>query len=88
MIYSLSGAVVSLLVMAVMKKCKAFSVVGVSMAGGTAHNMAQFIVAMLVTQTAALIYYLPVLMIAGAVTGFLIGVIMLEVNKKLAFLTT
>jgi len=88
MIYSLSGAVFSLLVMAIMKKSKVFSVVGVSIAGGTAHNIGQFMVAVFVTRTEALIYYLPVLMIAGVITGFLIGMIMLEVNKKLRFLST
>lgn len=88
MIYSLSGAVLSLLVMAIMKKVKVFSVVGVSMAGGVAHNIGQFAVALLVTQTKALVYYLPVLMIAGVITGFIIGLIMLEVNKKLCVMST
>jgi len=83
MIYSLSGALFSLLIMYVLKQSKLFSSVGVSMAGGVAHNIAQLVVAILVTKTKVLIYYLPVLMVAGVVTGFLIGYIMLLVNKNI-----
>lgn len=83
MLYSLSGAFFSILVMYIVKQSKLFSPVGVSMAGGVAHNTAQLAVAILVTKTRVLIYYLPVLMIAGVVTGFLIGYIMLLINKTI-----
>ncbi|MFQ9637836.1 MAG: Gx transporter family protein [Eisenbergiella sp.] len=64
-LYSLSGAVVSFLVMAGCKKFSCFSVTGVSVAGGTAHNCAQLLVAMLVVQTYRTVYYLPYLLAAG-----------------------
>ena len=38
-IYSLAGAVVSLIVMALMKKINGFSIMGISMIGAVAHNM-------------------------------------------------
>ena len=47
--------------------------IGISIAGGVSHNIGQIVVAMCVLENTKLIYYLPVLMIAGTVTGFLIG---------------
>ena len=46
-----------------------------SLAGGGSHNIGQIVVAMCVLENTKLIYYLPVLMIAGTVTGILIGVV-------------
>ena len=73
--YSLAGGLLSVLVMAGMKNLKGFSIIGISMAGGIAHNIGQLAVATLVVENLKLIYYLPVLMIAGTVTGILIGVV-------------
>lgn len=72
--YSLCGGVLSLLVMLIFKKIKYFSVVGVSVAGGTAHNIGQLLAASLIIGAKALAYYLPFLMISGVVTGFLVGI--------------
>ena len=44
-LFSLAGAALSLLVMAGVKRIRGFSVFGVSMAGGIAHNVGQLIVA-------------------------------------------
>lgn len=74
LIYSIAGGVLSFLVMAVMKKIKGFSMIGVSMAGGVSHNIGQLIVAVLVVESVAPLSYLPVLIAAGAVAGTAIGV--------------
>ena len=74
-LYSLSGAAFSLCVMALLKKTGRFSVVGVSMAGGVFHNASQLAVAVAVTKTPLLISYLPVLILAGMLTGIVIGFI-------------
>ena len=50
-IYSLAGGLLSLTVMALLKKNKGFSVMGISVAGGVFHNVGQLIVAMLVVET-------------------------------------
>ena len=76
-IYSLAGGILSFLVMALMKRLKGFSVAGVSIAGGVSHNIGQIIVASIVVEK--LVYYLPALLIAGTVTGFVMGMI----SKKL-----
>ena len=73
-IYSLSGALLSLSVMTLLKRMGGFSVIGVSIAGGVCHNIGQLIVAMAVVETFSVIYYVSVLLVAGLVTGLLIGI--------------
>ncbi len=82
-LYSLAGGILSLIVMTVLKKTETFSVIGVSIAGGVAHNMGQLVIAMLVVETYRVGYYFPVLLITGMVTGMLIGVISNEVLKRM-----
>ena len=73
----------SFLVMVLLKRSDWLSVVGVSIGGGTAHNMGQLLVAMVVVQTYQVGYYLPVLLVAGEVTGLLIGFVSKEVLKRI-----
>ena len=82
-LYSLAGGILSLAVMALSKKTGGFSVIGVSIAGGVSHNMGQLAVAAFVVETARVIYYFPLLLIAGVLTGFLIGVVSRETLKRL-----
>ena len=82
-LYSLLGALFSLAVMAGLKKWNIFSVTGVSVAGGVCHNIGQLAAAALIVENARLIYYLPVLLAAGALTGFAIGVVSAQVLKHL-----
>ena len=74
-LYSLAGGILSFLVMLLLKRIKGFSMIGVSIAGGVSHNIGQIAVAMCVLENTKLLYYLPVLMIAGTITGILIGVV-------------
>ncbi len=74
-LYSLAGGILSLIVMLLMKKMKGFSIVGVSIAGGVSHNVGQLAVAIAVVENLKLIAYIPVLLIAGAITGFIIGIL-------------
>lgn len=74
-VYSLAGGILSLAVMALLKKSGGFSVKGVSIAGGVFHNVGQLIVAALVVERFSVTYYFPVLLIAGLVTGFVIGIV-------------
>ena len=82
-LYSLSGGLLSFLVMVLLKKSDRFSVAGVSIGGGTAHNIGQLLVAMVVVQTYQVGYYLTVLLVAGEVTGLLIGLVAKEVLKRI-----
>ena len=81
--YSLAGGILSLIVMTALKRTNAFHLISISIAGGVAHNIGQLIVAMLVLKTYSLIYYFSVLMIAGLVTGAIIGIVANEMLKRL-----
>ena len=81
-LYSLAGAAVSFLCMCLAKKSGLFST-GVSMIGGVMHNMGQLLVAMAVLETVSLVYYGPVLLAAGVITGLLIGIVTGEVKKRI-----
>ena len=81
-LYSLAGAVISALVMIFLKKSNWFHVPVISAAGGVAHsilgaiahNMGQLVVAVKVVETYSVLYYMPVLIAAGLVTGLVIGI--------------
>lgn len=83
MLYSLAGGMLSLLVMFLMKRRDAFSVSGVSIAGGVSHNIGQLIVAVLVVQNLKIAFYLPVLIMAGLITGCLIGMLAYRIKPVL-----
>ena len=57
-------------------------VVGVSIAGGIMHNMGQLALAVLALETGSLVYYAPVLVLAAAVTGSVIGIVSREVLRR------
>ena len=82
LLYSLSGAVLSLAVMAGLKATKKFGCAGVSVAGAVAHNFGQILMAVLVLETGKLIYYFPVLCISGTVAGICIGLLAALLIKR------
>ena len=72
-IYSLAGAILSLIVMLLLKKLNFLSSVGVSVAGAIMHNLGQIVVAMVLMQTSEIGYYMIVLAITGTISGIFIG---------------
>ena len=86
-IYSLAGGLLSLTVMTLLKKTDKFSLFGISMAGGVFHNVGQLIVAIIVMENLNIAYYMPVLLISGLITGFMIGLVAGEMLKRLSKLT-
>lgn len=83
-LYSLAGGILSLSMMIFAKRKEGLSVIGVSVVGGVFHNVGQILMAMLVTESWKLLYYLPVLLIFGIITGVVIGGISQEMLKRLA----
>ena len=77
--YSLAGGLLSLLVMYLLKKTDKLSCISVSIAGGIMHNIGQMMIAMILVDNYYVLYYVPVLMIAGFITGACIGVVAQEV---------
>lgn len=74
MIYGLFGAVLSILLMALLKKSSPLSPVGVSVAGAVAHNIGQIIAAWLLIGNEKILLYLPVLVISGTLSGIAVGI--------------
>ena len=81
-LYSLAGGVVSLTVMWLLKRTGLFSMAGVSMAGGVAHNMGQLLVASALVSNLKMFVYLPVLMFSGIAAGILIGITASVINER------
>ncbi len=75
MLYSFAGGVLSLVMMILARRLKGLSIVGVSIMGAVSHNIGQMLVAIFVVQTRAILAYLPILLIAAAITGTLTGLI-------------
>lgn len=82
-IYSLTGAALSLTVMTLLKNRTDASLWAVSMAGGISHNMGQLMIAMLIVENTSLIYYAPALLISGLLTGLAIGWLTTETLKRI-----
>ena len=82
-VYALCGALFSLAVMQLLKKPDIFSLTGVSMAGGAAHNIAQLAAAAVIAGSAKVFIYLPVLVLAGAAAGIFNGAVCTLVLRKI-----
>ena len=74
-LFSISGALLSLTIMIIMKKLDFFSCIGVSVCGGVMHNVGQIIAAAFIMGSEAIVLYLPVLIVSGVFTGVVIGVV-------------
>lgn len=76
LLFSLTGGLVSLLVMWLAAKPKDwFSLPAISVMGALAHNIGQLFVASIVVGNFAFYAYLPILIGSGAITGIFIGMI-------------
>ena len=82
-LYSLAGGMFSFLVMYLLKRTGKLGVLPVSVAGGMSHNIGQIAVAAFVVENINIFYYLPVLFVAGIVTGLLIGVAAQEIILRI-----
>ena len=83
MLYALSGAALSLMVMLLLKKPNIFGVCAVSAAGGVFHNLGQLLTAMFVVKTSRIILYFPLLVFSGLTAGVLNGFITVLCMKRL-----
>jgi len=73
--YSLGGALASTVVMWIVYKywIKYYSLIGVSIFGALAHNIAQLTVAGLMINNVLIFTYLPVMMLISLFTGYFVG---------------
>ena len=84
LIFSLSGGILSLIVMIFLKRTGAFGMRGVSVAGGVSHNTGQLIAAAFSVNTLYITAYLPVLWIAGIVCGLVIGIVSAVITERMS----
>ena len=80
-IFSLVGAILSILAMFIFKKLK-FSIITVSIMGSIFHIIGQILTTIVLLNTFNLIYYLPYLIIFSVITGFIIGTICKEILER------
>lgn len=91
LLFSLTGGIMSLIVTALISKCKKISVFGAGITGGTVHNTGQLLAAAVVFKTFNVAYYLPFLMLCGALCGAFTGLVCVlllknkHINKLLSF---
>ncbi|MCR5451172.1 MAG: Gx transporter family protein [Lachnospiraceae bacterium] len=87
-IYSLVGALFSVIIMVILKKTDKFDLAVVSICGGMAHNTGQILIASVFFGTPYLLYYLPVLLLSGFICGGVIGIISKGLVTRLKVLLT
>lgn len=82
-LFSLSGAILSLLMMSLMKKTNLFSIIGISIVGSIFHSIGQLIMASFILKNNSVFYYLPIMLVLSIITGIVIGIISKEIVKYL-----
>ena len=73
--YSIAGALVSFIGMVLLKSTKRISMITVAIIGGVLHNVGQIIIASVILKNVGIFTYVPILMIAGIITGTVIGIL-------------
>ncbi len=81
--FSIAGGLLSWMLMSIFRHIKLFSMTGVSIIGGVAHNLGQILVAMVYLESGYVIFYFPALLVSGVITGTLIGLLGMLVVKRL-----
>ena len=85
--FSLSGAIFSIIAMAIIKKTR-LSIIGVSIIGSISHSIGQVLIGMILLENYNVIYYLPYLLLFSIPTGIIIGLIskkLLSSTKKIQY---
>lgn len=79
--FSLSGGLLSVITMYLVKNYTKLSIVGVSIVGAISHSVGQIIIAILFLSNVNIVYYLPILLISSIVTGIIVGMCVKRVLK-------
>ena len=73
LMFSLTGGILSLVVMSLARNLPCLSIYGVSILGAAAHNVGQICMAVLLMQSHYVAAYLPYLLLAGIAAGLFTG---------------
>ena len=82
LIYSITGATLSLTVMILLKKLTPLSEVTISVSGAIMHNVGQILAASFMLATNVIVYYLPFLILSGTIAGIAVGSVSALLIKK------
>jgi len=84
-IMSLSGGILSAAAMYLLMKCarKVLGLIGISVICALCHNAGQLLAAILITDTASIVYYAPALALFGIATGTVTGIVLRAVIPAL-----
>ncbi len=83
MLYSFAGGILSIVIMYLLYRTGWFSMVGVSMAGGVAHNLGQLITAAIIVENVRMMSYFSILLFSGLFSGIAIGVLAALIDSRL-----
>lgn len=72
-LYGMTGGIFSITIMKLLMDNKAFSVLGVSIAGAICHNAGQILIAAFVMENINVLYYFAVLALTGTMSGLAMG---------------
>lgn len=72
---SLTGGILSYLLMLLFSRGKIFSPIGVSVLGAVGHTVGQIVIAIILLDTTAFVYYLPLIAILSVFTGVFSGML-------------
>ena len=83
LIYSFAGGILSFGVMYLCFRLKKVKMIPLSVIGAVSHNAGQLIAAAILVTNYNIVFYLPVLIIAGIVTGLITGSLSAAVHSRL-----
>ncbi len=72
---SLTGGILSYLLMLLFSRGKIFSPIGVSVLGAVGHTVGQIVIANILLDTTAVVYYLPLIALLSVFTGVFSGIL-------------
>ena len=82
-ILSVSGFLVSFIVMCILLKVLGFSIIATSILGGVSHNVTQIIVVSLIFLDGLFIQFISIYIIFGIISGLIVGIVSDMLYKKI-----
>ncbi|MCI7468381.1 MAG: Gx transporter family protein [Lachnospiraceae bacterium] len=83
LIYSYAGGVLSFVIMYLCFRTRKVKMIPLSVIGAVSHNAGQLIAAAILVTNYNIVFYLPVLIIAGIITGLITGSVSAAVHSRL-----
>lgn len=80
--FSLGGAILSIIMMILVKRITKLSIIGVSIVGSFFHSLGQILVACLLVNISSMLYYLPLFLLFSIPTGIITGIIAKKLLKS------